>query len=48
MTNLKKMDSCREMFKMMKILPYDSQYYIFSFIVCGEQQTLIYKECRRP
>jgi hypothetical protein len=33
MTNLKKMDSCREMFKMMKILPFDSQY-IFSLLLC--------------
>jgi hypothetical protein len=32
-TNSKKMDSCRELFKPMKILPFHSQY-IFSLLLC--------------
>jgi len=32
MTNLKKLDSCREMFKIMEILPFYSQY-IFSLLL---------------
>jgi len=43
MTISKKMCSCRELFKTMEILPFYSQY-IFSFMVCGEQQTFICKE----
>ena len=47
MANVKKMDSCQELFKTMKSLHFCSQY-IFSFIVYGEQQTFIYKELRSP
>jgi len=41
------MDSYRELLKLMKILPLYSQY-IFSLLMCGEQQTFIYKKLRSP
>jgi hypothetical protein len=47
MNKAKKMDSCREVFKSIKILPLFS-VYIFCLNVCGEQQTFIYKKLRSP
>jgi len=41
------MDSYRELLKLKKILPIYSQY-IFPLIMCGEQQTFIYKKLRSP
>ena len=40
------MNSSRELYKTMDILPLYS-HYIFSLNVCGEQQTLIYQDLTR-
>jgi hypothetical protein len=43
MINSKNTDSCTELFKTMGIFTFLFSVYIFSFIVCVEKQTFIYK-----
>ena len=47
-SNSKKMDSHRELLKNNGNFTFLFSVYIFTFILCGEQQTFIYKELRCP
>ena len=47
MTNLKKTDSCTELFKTMSILPFYSQY-IFSCLLYVVNNQHLFKELRGP
>jgi hypothetical protein len=41
-TNSRSSDSCRELFKKLKILPLCSQYILFPFVICGQKQRSIF------